>query len=81
MKLSAWRDDIDIDDARLLLDQLAGTTTDFPNLPPGTRAVALPDNIMVGGGGQTISLSGSPTKLGLLGSASNGNAVGMLTVT
>ena len=26
------------------IDQLAGTTTDFPNLPPGTRAVALPDN-------------------------------------
>lgn len=26
------------------LDQLAGTRTDFANLPPGTRAVALPDN-------------------------------------
>jgi hypothetical protein len=26
------------------MDQLAGTQTDFPNLPPGTRAVALPDN-------------------------------------
>ncbi|MFM2093176.1 MAG: hypothetical protein RIS70_300 [Planctomycetota bacterium] len=26
------------------IDQLAGTTTDFANLPPGTRAVALPDN-------------------------------------
>jgi hypothetical protein len=26
------------------IDQLAGTQTDFPNLPPGTRAVALPDN-------------------------------------
>ncbi len=26
------------------IDQLAGTRTDFPNLPPGTRAVALPDN-------------------------------------
>ena len=26
------------------IDQLAVTTTDFPNLPPGTRAVALPDN-------------------------------------
>jgi hypothetical protein len=26
------------------LDQLAGTKTDFANLPPGTRAVALPDN-------------------------------------
>ncbi|MFO0850131.1 MAG: DUF1549 domain-containing protein [Gemmataceae bacterium] len=26
------------------LDQLAGTQTDFANLPPGTRAVALPDN-------------------------------------
>ena len=26
------------------IDQLTGTQTDFPNLPPGTRAVALPDN-------------------------------------
>lgn len=26
------------------IDQLAKTQTDFPNLPPGTRAVALPDN-------------------------------------
>lgn len=26
------------------IDQLAGSTTDFPNLPAGTRAVALPDN-------------------------------------
>lgn len=26
------------------VDQLAGTQTDFENLPPGTRAVALPDN-------------------------------------
>jgi hypothetical protein len=26
------------------MDQLAGTQTDFPNLPAGTRAVALPDN-------------------------------------
>src|SRR5207248_2001593 len=26
------------------IDQLAGTGTDFTNLPPGTRAVALPDN-------------------------------------
>jgi hypothetical protein len=26
------------------IDQLAGTQTDFSNLPPGTRAVALPDN-------------------------------------
>ena len=26
------------------IDQLAGTQTDFANLPPGTRAVALPDN-------------------------------------
>ena len=26
------------------IDQLAGTQTDFTNLPPGTRAVALPDN-------------------------------------
>lgn len=26
------------------VDQLAGTQTDFTNLPPGTRAVALPDN-------------------------------------
>jgi len=26
------------------IDQFAGTQTDFPNLPPGTRAVALPDN-------------------------------------
>lgn len=26
------------------IDQLAGTQTEFPNLPPGTRAVALPDN-------------------------------------
>jgi hypothetical protein len=26
------------------IDQLAGTRTDFENLPPGTRAVALPDN-------------------------------------
>lgn len=26
------------------IDQLAGTQTDFGNLPPGTRAVALPDN-------------------------------------
>lgn len=26
------------------IDQLASTQTDFPNLPPGTRAVALPDN-------------------------------------
>jgi hypothetical protein len=26
------------------IDRLAGTQTDFPNLPPGTRAVALPDN-------------------------------------
>ena len=24
------------------IDQLAATQTDFPNLPPGTRAVALP---------------------------------------
>lgn len=26
------------------IDRVAGTTTDFANLPPGTRAVALPDN-------------------------------------
>src|ERR1019366_7311708 len=26
------------------IDQLAGTQTDFANLPPGTHAVALPDN-------------------------------------
>ncbi|MBS0201377.1 MAG: DUF1549 domain-containing protein [Planctomycetes bacterium] len=26
------------------IDQLAGTQTDFTNLPPGTRAVGLPDN-------------------------------------
>jgi hypothetical protein len=26
------------------IDQLAGSTTDFANLPPGTRAIALPDN-------------------------------------
>jgi Protein of unknown function (DUF1553)/Protein of unknown function (DUF1549) len=26
------------------IDRLAGTQTDFTNLPPGTRAVALPDN-------------------------------------
>jgi hypothetical protein len=26
------------------IDQVAGTNTDFANLPPGTRAVALPDN-------------------------------------
>jgi hypothetical protein len=26
------------------IDHLAGTQTDFANLPPGTRAVALPDN-------------------------------------
>jgi hypothetical protein len=26
------------------IDQVAGTQTDFTNLPPGTRAVALPDN-------------------------------------
>ena len=25
MKLSAWRDDVDVDDARLLLDHLPGT--------------------------------------------------------
>jgi hypothetical protein len=33
--------------AEVLLDAIdfvAGTQTDFPNLPPGTRAVALPDN-------------------------------------
>lgn len=26
------------------IDQVAGTQTDFANLPPGTRAIALPDN-------------------------------------
>ncbi len=26
------------------IDQLTGATTDFANLPPGTRAIALPDN-------------------------------------
>lgn len=26
------------------IDQLTGARTDFPNLPPGTRAIALPDN-------------------------------------
>jgi len=26
------------------VDDLAQTRTDFPNLPPGTRAIALPDN-------------------------------------
>lgn len=26
------------------IDDLAGSKTDFPNLPPGTRAIALPDN-------------------------------------
>ncbi|MCY2968321.1 MAG: DUF1549 domain-containing protein, partial [Planctomycetota bacterium] len=26
------------------IDKLAGTQTEFPNLPPGTRAIALPDN-------------------------------------
>lgn len=26
------------------IDQMTGTQTDFPNLPPGTRAIALPDN-------------------------------------
>jgi hypothetical protein len=26
------------------VDRMTGTQTDFPNLPPGTRAIALPDN-------------------------------------
>jgi len=26
------------------VDRMAGSQTDFPNLPPGTRAIALPDN-------------------------------------
>ncbi|OLB76443.1 MAG: alpha-mannosidase [Actinobacteria bacterium 13_2_20CM_2_71_6] len=46
--------------------------------------VALPDNIMVGGGNQTLDLSGTPataTKLALLGSGTNGNVAGTLTIT
>jgi hypothetical protein len=54
----------------------AGFTFTWPADP-----VALPDNIMVGGGNQTINLSGSPTQLALLGCGTNGNASGTLTVT
>jgi hypothetical protein len=32
MKLSAWRDDVDIDDARLLLGQLSGDQDQVWNL-------------------------------------------------
>jgi predicted alpha-1,2-mannosidase len=46
-----------------------------------TDPVALPDNIAVGGGNQTINLSGSPAKLALLGCGTNGNASGTLTIT
>jgi predicted alpha-1,2-mannosidase len=53
-----------------------GITFGWPGDP-----VALPDNIQVGGGNQTINLSGSPTKLSLLGCATNGNATGTVTIT
>jgi hypothetical protein len=54
-----------------------GIAHTWPNVP-----VADPDNVMVSG--QTISLSGAPagaTRLAFLGSATNGNASGDLTIT
>jgi hypothetical protein len=53
-----------------------GVTFTWPADP-----VALPDNIRVGGGNQTVNLSGSPTKLSLLGCGTDGNASGTVTVT
>lgn len=45
MKLSAWRDDVDIEDARLLLDHLPGTRKDVwaqvePHIVPGREMKA-----------------------------------------
>jgi hypothetical protein len=45
MKLSAWRDDVDIDDARLLLDDLSGSREELwmklsPHLVPGRELKA-----------------------------------------
>jgi predicted alpha-1,2-mannosidase len=54
-----------------------GIVHSWPNVP-----VADPDNVMVSG--QTIGLSGAPTaatRLAFLGSATNGNASGTLTIT
>jgi len=49
-----------------------------------TDPVDEPDNIMVGGGGQTLDLSGTPasaTRLSVLGTGTNGNVTGTLTIT
>lgn len=45
MKLSAWRDDLDIDDARLLMSEIEGTKTQVweqvePHLVPGRELKA-----------------------------------------
>lgn len=45
MKLSAWRDDVDIDDARLLLDHVSGTKVEVwtqlePHIVPGREMKA-----------------------------------------
>jgi hypothetical protein len=45
MKLSAWRDDVDIEDARLLLSKLAGSQDEIwhlvePHLVPGRETKA-----------------------------------------
>jgi hypothetical protein len=45
MKLAAWRDDVDIEDARLLLTHLSGTRDDVwravePHVPPGRELKA-----------------------------------------
>ena len=45
MKLGAWRDDLDIDDARLLMSKIEGTKTEIwarvePHLVPGRELKA-----------------------------------------
>ena len=50
-----------------------GTTLTWPNAAPGT-----PDNVVAAG--QTISLTGSGTDLGFIGSSQNGTATGTVTV-
>jgi beta-glucosidase len=52
---------------------LGGTTLTWPNVPAGTL-----DNVVADG--QTVSLSGSGTDLGLLGAGQNGTATGTITV-
>ncbi|MCD7443724.1 GH92 family glycosyl hydrolase [Streptomyces lincolnensis] len=53
-----------------------GFSFTWPKVGPGD-----PDNIVVGGGGQVLDVSGEATRIALLGSSSNGPSTGTLTLT